>query len=346
MRIFVVVAGLLMLALGGCGLMEDRTNRYMAASKGEPLVVPEWYSDRRLKDRFPIPEANLGFVATEDFEVPPPPEPGLEILIDQFVIKSTDSDIWLLASEAPGKIWPALKTYWESQGAQVFEVNTGAGKMQVLLPTSSLKASQYIEGHQLQSLSTEEGVLLQIQVQQGLKRRSSEIRISRLGDNTSELMLDSDTQLLLLGGVKSYLDDNAESLESYSLVAQNIGGEEKLSLVNELGQEPYIRVKLDFDRAWFAVGEALEKSQVPVIDLNRSEGAYFVQYSQAQQEESSGIMKWLKGDKQDVLSDRFNFRVELTSESDGVHIQTSPTKNDVDPQDKVRLLNQLLDHLS
>ena len=344
MRIIVVVTGLLVLS--GCGLLEDRTNRYMSATKGEPLVVPEWYSSQRLKDRYPIPEANLGFVASKDFVVPSPPEPGLEILLEQFVIKATDSDTWLLASEAPGKIWPALKTYWEGQGAQVFEIDTGAGQMQVLLPTTSLKASQYIESHQLQAFSSSAGVLLQIQVQQGLKRRSSEIRIAQAGDNNSAVKLDNDTQLILLGGVKSYLDDNAESLESYSLVAQNIGGEEKLSLVNELDQEPYIRVKLDFDRAWFAVGEALEKGQVAIIDLNRSEGTYFVQYSQEQQKEASGFWSWFKGKDEDLLSDRFNFRVELSRQVDGIHIVTVPTKDNVDPQDQVRLLNQLLDHLS
>jgi len=344
MRIIVAVTGLLVLS--GCGVLEDRTNRYMVASKGEPLVVPEWFSDQRLKDRYPIPEANLGFVASKEFEVPAPPEPGLNILLEQFVIKATDSDTWLLASEAPGKIWPALKTYWEGLGAQVFEIDTGAGQMQVLLPTTSLKASQYIEFHQLQSFSSNAGVLLQVQVQQGLKRRSSEIRIAQAGDNSSEVALDSDAQKILLGGVKSYLDDNAESLESYSLAAQNIGGEEKLSLVNELGHAPYIQVKLDFDRAWFAVGEALEKGRVAVIDLNRSEGTYFVSYNQEQQKEFTGFWGWFKSKDEDLLSDRFNFRVELSRQDDGIHIVTLPTKDDADPQDQVRLLNQLLDYLS
>ncbi|OZG72121.1 hypothetical protein BTA51_17325 [Hahella sp. CCB-MM4] len=342
MRIIYVLCGVAVLATSGCGLIEDRTDQYMTANKGEPLVVPEWYSTRRLKDRYPIPEADQGFVATEEFQVPPPPEPGLEITLEQFVVKSTDSETWLLASEAPGKIWPALKNYWESQGAEVREVNTSAGNMQVLLPNTSLKAADFITNNGLQSFVRDGEVMLHIYVQQGLKRRSSEIRVSPV--LFSEL--GADTQQALLTGIKSYLDDNAESLESYSLVAQNIGGEEKLALVNETGETPFIRVKLDFERAWFAVGEALDKAHVPVIDLNRSEGSYFVRYGKDEDKKSGGFFGWLKGDDEDLLSDRFNFRIELKQEADGIHIESLPTQADVDDQDQVRLLNQLLDHLS
>ncbi|WP_020408085.1 outer membrane protein assembly factor BamC [Hahella ganghwensis] len=342
MRIIYVLCGVALVVTSGCSLIKDRTDQYMAASKGEPMVVPEWYSDRRLRDRYPVPEADQGFVATKEFQVPPPPEPGLEILLEQFVVKSTESDTWLLASEAPGKIWPALKTYWESQGAEVREVNTSAGNMQVRLSATSLKVANFLENNGLKPFVRNDEVLLHIYVQQGLKRRSSEVRVAPV--MFSEF--GADTQQALLSGVKGYLDENAESLESYSLVAQNIGGEEKLALVNEAGTTPYIRVKLDFERAWFAVGEALTKSEASVVDLNRSEGIYFVRYSKEEKKKSGGFFGWLKGEDQDLLSDRFNFRVELTREADGIHITSLPTKSDVDPQDQVRLLNQLLDHLS
>ncbi|MDG9668578.1 outer membrane protein assembly factor BamC [Hahella sp. CR1] len=323
--------------------MTDRSNQYMQAERGDPLVVPEWYSTRRLQDRFPVPHAEKAFVASKDFVVPPPPAPGSDLLQEHFAIKKTADDIWLLASEPPGKVWPALKRYWESIGGSVAEVDTAEGRMQVSLPMNSLKASEFVSKMQLQPYVNNEQLQLQVRVQQGLKRLSSEVRVTVQG---MPLMGPTPQQESLLTDMRQYMSDQGESLGSYSLVAQNIGGESRVSLV-ENADQPYLRVDLNYDRAWFALGQALNDSRIPVIDINRSEGVYFVRFVEKEHEKNTSWWSgWFGGKEEEKLSDRFNFRVLLSPADDGVHISSEPTSSDVGRQEQLILLNKILDNMS
>ncbi len=311
----------------------------MDARQGTLLVIPEWYSDRRVKDRMPVPQASKSFVKTDEFEVPRPPEPALDILQEQFVLKSSKDDRWLLANEQPGKMWPALRAYWEEQGAIVREVDAGAGIMEVELRDSSFKSKRYLENTGLIALG--ESVILRASVEQGIKRRSSEIRVKQKNAG----WMDEKLLNTVLSSISRYMTANADSLESYSLVAQNIGGRSKLSLENEGQNDAFLRVDLSFDRVWHAVGEALAKGNVAIIDWNRDEGRYYVNYVSEESQEG-----WFQGlfefGGRNQLSEQFNFIIQLNPEADGVHVFSQPTSASVDSQDRLRLLNKLLDNMS
>lgn len=336
--VFLVVCVFLLASCGNYQLIEDRSDHYMHSQKGSQLIVPEWYSDRRLQDRYPIPQADKSFVKTEQFEVPAPPEPSIAILQQQFVIKTLQEDTWLLASEPPGKMWPALKAYWEFFGATVNELNTSTGVMKVIFQENSLKARQYLENNDLEDAGN--GVELNVLVEQGLKRRSSEIRIDTIAGQPAEQTREKQ----LLTHVSQFLDNRADSFESYSLAAEEISSQQKLALVNE-PNSLYIKVNLTFERAWHAVGEALVRSNIPIIDWNRAEGRYFVNY-QVEEDEGSWLPDILNFGKDEQVTDSFNFKIELSSSEEGIHIVSVPLSDIADEQDRIRLLNQLLDHMS
>jgi outer membrane protein assembly factor BamC len=333
-----IAAALLLTGCGDFAIIEDRSNDYMFAEQGGVLIVPEWYSNSRLKDRFPIPKADKSFVVNKEFEVPAPPEPSIAIMQQQFVIKTALEDTWLLAGEPPGKMWPALKAHWEFFGGIVDELDTSTGVMEVTFKTSSLKARQFMERNDL--LKFGNTVVLDVSVEQGLKRRSSEIRIVAVADQK----IDQTMEKQLLTSISRFLSNRADSFESYSLAAQNIGNRDKLVLINEADNQ-YIRVDLNFARAWHAVGEALARSNIPIIDWNREEGTYYVNYEAPKKKEG-----WLPGlfdfNNKDQLSDSFNFIIELSTSEDGVHIVSLPVSGLEDDQDRIRLLNQLLDNMS
>ena len=337
-RAILFVIGLTLISGCSVQLIEDRSDHYMHAESGSELVVPDWYSDRRLKDRYPIPQADKSFVKTEEFQVPAPPEPDIAILQQQFVIKSSQQDTWLLASEPPGKMWPALKAYWEFFGASVDELNTSTGIMGVTFRANSLKARQFLESNNLTHYGND--LNLEMLVEQGLKRRSSEIRVNAISGRAVEQTLEKQ----LLSNISRFMTDRADTFESYSLAAQNIGNQQKLTLVNE-PDNLYIKVALNFERAWHAVGEALARSDITIVDWNRSAGRYFVNYQTEEKEEG-----WLPGllsfGKEEKLPDSFNFKIELSDKEDGIHIGSVPMSDLVDEQDRIRLLNQLLENMS
>ena len=185
-----------------------------------------------------------------------------------------------------------------------------------------------------------------ITVDQGLKRRSSEIRINTLVGQTVK----QSTEKQLLTGVSHFLSNRAASFESYSLAAQNIGSGDKLALVNE-GDHLYLKVDLKFERAWYAVGEALARSHIPIVDWNRKEGIYYVSY-EANTKQEGWFPNLFSLNDRSQASDSFNFIIELNADTtdadttDGVYIESVPVSGSADSQDRIRLLNQLLDHMS
>jgi len=327
-----------------CGVLEDRSEQYKYAEKGGALKVPEWYSNRRLQDRFPIPAADKSFIGADKFSVPAPPDPGVAISQQQFEIKSLEDDAWLLASEPPGKIWPALKAHWEFYGAQVEELDTANGLMAATFTTNSLKSSQFLEKNGLTEQDRVSGVesiapvTIVSMVEQGLKRRSSEIRISEVAGDAPDQFVE--TQLLT--SVRQFLDNRRDSFESYSLAAESIGNQDKLVLVDEPGNQ-FIRVDMDYQRVWHAVGEALVKGKVGIVDWNQEDGIYYVNY--ANEEEEGWLTGWFAS-RDESLSDQFNFTIELNNESDGVHILSVPATGSGSERERVRLLNHLLDYMS
>jgi len=301
-------------------------------------VVPQWYSEQRLKDRYPIPEAEKSFVKTQDFEVPAPPDPGVVAMKEAFEIKSSQGDTWLLANEPPGKIWPALKTYWETFGGQVNEVDPSTGIMGVTLPSNSLKASQFIAANKLNSFA--KTVEIKLLVEQGLKRQSSEIRIRSIGGQQVGVA----TEEQLLNEISVFLESAGDRFESYSLAAQNIGNRDKVKLVNEPGKL-YINVELGFERAWHAVGEALQRGNIPVIDWNRNAGVYYVSFIR-QDKDKSWLARVFDFGDEERLSDEFNYEVQLKDSVDGVQVVSVPVSGVANEPETIRLLNQLLDHMS
>ena len=267
---------------------------------------------------------------------PPPPDPGLDLLQEQFVVKKSSDDRWLLAAEPPGKLWPALKAHWEALGAQTEEHDTAAGLMTVIFNANSAKSQQYMEANGLNKYGKK--IKLLASVEQGLKRRSSEIRILKIGSSSVPLGL----QEKLLQGLSESLSSKKDSLDSYSLVAQKIGKVSKMAIVNDGTSDPYIRLNVSFERAWIAVGDALTSSKIPVVDLSRTDGIYFVNYSEEKEEGG-----WLSGlfSNDDKLSDKYNFRVELVKKGEDIHILSKPS-GEAKQQDRIRLLNQILDHMS
>ncbi len=341
--------GLLIAGLGvqmsGCGLLTDRTNYYVDAKRHAPLVVPDGLSQERLQDDYAIPPIESQRTLAAEFVVPPPPEVDAKVLEEQYSIRQSDDQVWLLVGEEPGRLWPALARFWSEQGLEVVDSLAREGLVLTNAAGSTARSHNLLESL---GLDPNAGRRFQLKLDQGLKRGTSELSVRLLPANTAVQPLetlwqqadpDPQREQQLLEMLMSYLQAE-EAERSYSLVAQDISTGAKVFLQTE-AEVPFIRLDLSFERAWSTLEKALQDAQVRVVDLNRSEGVYLVSFGQ---EESRSWWPWSKGSE--ALSDRYNYRIILQQTAEGIQVTAEGTEADASRDQGVQLLTRIYENIT
>src|SRR5690606_8601229 len=335
--------------MSGCGLLTDRTNYYVEAKRQAPLAVPPGLSQERLQDDYAIPEIENQRTLTAEFVVPPPPEVDAKVLEEQYSIRRSDEQVWLLVGEEPGRIWPALARFWSEQGLEVVDSLAKEGLVLTNASGNSARSHAFLESL---GLNADQGHRFQVKLDQGLKRGTSEVAVRLLpvgSENTSLNALwqqapqDLDREQQLLEQLMSYLQAE-EAERSYSLVAQDISTGAKVFLQTE-ADEPFIRLDLSFERAWSALDKALQDARVRVVDFNRSEGVYLVSFG-LDDESSSWWPSWLSFKSKAALSDRYNYRVLLQQTADGIQVKAEGTEADSSREQGIRLLTRIYENIT
>ncbi len=345
--------GLLIAGLGiqmsGCGLLTDRTNYYVDAKRQAPITVPPGLSQERLQDDYAIPEIESQRPLAAEFVVPPPPEVDAKVLEEQYSIRRSDEQVWLLVGEEPGRVWPALARFWNEQGLEVVDSLAKEGLVLTSASGSSARSHSFLESL---GLNADQGHRFQVKLDQGLKRGTSEVSVRLLPAESGRASLaelwqqasqDPDREQQVLELLMSYLQSE-EAERSYSLVAQDISTGAKVFLQTEAA-EPFIRLDLSFERAWNALDKALQDAQVRVVDLNRSERVYLVSYEQ-DDESSSWWPSWLSFKSKQTPSDRYNYRVVLQQTADGIRVKAEGTEADSSREQEIRLLTRIYENIT
>lgn len=369
-----IMLGTVLFGASACSWVEDRSDRYMTVKPAEPLVIPEPFEGKvALDDRYPIPEAEKAFIAKGSFKVPAAPQPQSEISESLFSVRKSDDAVWLSTSEPPGRIWPAMKQYWESHGADVSEDRIEEGVMVVEFPATSAKASSWTRRHKLSMPASDPtgSVAMEVEVTQGLKKKSSEIRVQSLdyrlsrssaADGAGEETLEPGrSPELMLKSLAYGLSQSVSDYNTYSLVAQRIDSEQRVKLLTEGLTVPYIQVKLGEGRAWFELEQAVQKTRFDLIDQNRANGRLYIQYDESRSNEEPGFMaSWFSDDEDsdtDRLSDEYNFQIELRRVSDELRVYVLPrtagvpfdistlSGNEQHRADSLTILNEVMEKL-
>ena len=278
----------LVLTLGGCSLFPDRAERYQAEPYGEPLQVPEGKSTERLTSRYPIPEA----LAVEDarqqrgrrdrFELPSPPDLTGDILEQNYAVEESGDQTWLLVNDVPGRVWPAVSAFMNEQGVSVVYENPRTGIKQSPVLNYRQRARDWLA---LDDSDDEDQKVLQFRIAHGVRARSSEVQVRLLSleeepdavVNWVDEAQDEERERRILEDMVSFFSDT-EDTRAYSRVALDLPREEAVRLDTEDGQVEALELELSYDRAWFEVSQALSSAEVPVVDINRSEGLWFVDF--------------------------------------------------------------------
>ncbi|MBS8238913.1 outer membrane protein assembly factor BamC [Marinobacter lipolyticus] len=339
------------LAVSGCSLLEDRSERYVNAREGEPLQLPETADESRFGQVMPVRD-----VTTADSgrmyrsTIPQPPDMTSEILEENYVVEELDGQMWLLINDVPGRVWPAVSSYMNNRGLGVAHDSPQLGLLQSELVNFSKQARTLLE---LESDpgSDEQLLVVQARVAPGVRRKTTEVqlRVHDVASNPDQLLAwqsgaepsrtDLATSERLLTDMGDFLRGREES-KSYSRAALGMVSEPLVRLNSENEQPVAIEMDLDYGRGWSEVSRALDEAGIPVVDLNRSEGWFNVDF-RTESERDAGWFDWFGDDE----APRHTFDLQL-EEADGVVIVTASRTADYDGDNRSsELLSELFEYL-
>lgn len=135
---------------------------------------------------------------------------------------------------------------------------------------------------------------------------------------------------------------------SVSLLAdRSYDAPERVMLGRDGSGNPLLTLASDFDRAWSAVGRALQDADVRIDDMNRSLGVYYINLAEGAEkpdEEPGFFARLLGGGKgaEEIEASAERYQVRLTSVAGSVQVSVEKDIDTVAPADVARRLLELI----
>ncbi len=305
--------------LGGeDGVFRDRSNEYQQAQIVPQMRIPNELDSYTIDQLYVIPEQIIeDSVAFEEVPMPRPIETRRR---EGVIIQSLSEKRWILIDATPGQVWPRIRDYWtELQIALDYE-NPSAGIMEtawVELGSDRDNRHKY-----------------RIVIEPGLHSGYSEIYVVHLENLRSEpiptvvtwpeVSSSTDLEQEMLRSVSQFLADRNDIYQasSASLLAGTIQAESKANIIENAGGEPILELKVDYNRAWVQIRQALESAEIDIVDSNRDQSFFSVRFAGiVQDEESPGFFGRLLGrsggaDEQDIK----DFSVRLMETGSAINV--------------------------
>ncbi|MBC7182891.1 MAG: outer membrane protein assembly factor BamC, partial [Marinobacter sp.] len=146
-------------------------------------------------------------------------------------------------------------------------------------------------------------------------------------------------QKRILGDMGEFLRAREES-KSFSRAASGMVSEPLVRLVSENDAAVAVRMELDYGRSWAEVSRALTESDIPVVDLNRSEGWFQVDF-RTEDERDPGWFSWF-GESE---GPQHTHTVNLEERGDVIIVTAGSVPGYSGSRTASELLTQLFDYL-
>ncbi len=328
------VALLAALTLAGCDSIPfiDNTSDYKGASRGKPLEVPPDLTSISTDDAYSVPGGATYSAYNQDQGKQEETEKLLPESSDNVRYERAGSQRWLVVKAPPEKVWPVIREFWTDLGfsVRVESMQTGVMETEWVDAADLTKDSNgnYLDKFQgwldkLSSLKNRQK--FRTRIDRGGDSEETEIYMSHrsISDVTDDGKERVRTRLGEIDNGYRF-EGNRTKSEEERAIAEDIDAELLRRLMVKFGvaekqsrtviANPVQAKRADlnkaadgvftlalndqFDRAWRRVGLALDRVGFLVEDRNRSQGVFYVRYSDieadAPEGESEGLLDKLK----------------------------------------------------
>ena len=349
--------------LAGCSSMQDLIQgekiQYKTEAKQLPrLEIPPDLTSPSRDDRYAVPDINprgTATLSTYNAERGGALSAGsAEVLpnVAKVRIERAGSERWVVVPEAPEKVWPLVKEFWQGLGFLIKIEQPEVGVMETDWAENRAK----IPGNPIRNLlgkvidqvySTGERDKFRTRLERGTAPATTEVYISHRGmievfaskseDSTVWQPRQPDPELeaefLRRFMVRIGVDDTRAK-------AELSGGDakvERAKLVRASGGSGTLELADSFDRAWRRVGLALDRVGFTVEDRDRSKGFYFVRYVDPQidvkrsSDKDKGFLSKLafwKSDDNAIKAEQYRVLVKQAGSVSEVQVQDKNGQQD------------------
>ena len=306
---------LLTVSVSGCGWfgIRDRSQDYLLSEEIEPTQIPSELGASSLGQLYSIPSLEARDEQLTSFDVPRPQPASVNAFEKLVKIQSFDDERWVLINISPSELWPRLRNVLNRNG----------------VPSSRAEGSEGVIETVWVSFSSDEenSHRFSFNVAPGVQVDSTEIRVvhnqaSRGKETEAVWPKTSDDDQRELDMLTLIANDlaGADNFASVSLLAQEIGGASKVSIVTPEDASPFIFIRLGFDRSWASVLYSAERGGFTLIDQDRSKGEMLVNFTDPGTEEK-GFFSRLFGDSSESKEIVFNYRILLSSSGSDIEVR-------------------------
>lgn len=298
--------------VGENGLIQNRSNSYVDASISPAMTIPDNLDSYTIDQLYVIPQlANIDDIFVDGVPLPRPIERRKQ---EGVIIQALGGRRWIVIDATPSQVWPLVRDYW----TQLQVILDYENPVQGVMETAWLEVDNDADSRNKYRLS----------IEPGLHSGYSEIYITHMSMSRSEdipLVLNwpeasdsPDRERQIMDTVSQYLADRNDIYQasSSSLLAGSIAAERKANLIQAGNGDQLLELKIDFNRAWVQVRQALNEAGVTIVSEDRDQAIINVSFA--------GIQE--TADEQGFIGRLFRFGNSQSEEAQALdfilHIQT------------------------
>lgn len=266
---------------GENGLLRDRAGKYTDALVVPPMQIPDELDSYTIDQLYVIPERLIS--SSQPFEEIPLPKPIETRRNEGVIIQALGSKRWVVIDATPGQVWPLVREYWNGLQITLDYENPSSGIME----TAWVEVDNDAEKRHKYRISIEPGLhsgYSEVYVTHYENLRTDPVPIIISWPEISDsLQLEKEVG----DSISQYLADRNDVYQSSSssLLAGSIEAERKANIVESSNGDNVLELRVDYNRAWVIIRQALESADIEISDSNRDQSFYNVTFSGIQRSE-------------------------------------------------------------
>lgn len=261
------------------GFFRDRQGDYLEAESIPRINVPDDKDSYIIDDLLVIP--NLSSTSGDEFVEVPRPRPLQGNPDQSVVIQSMNESSWVVVDAGVSEVWPRLRQYWLENDIELAQEDPASG----LLDTNWF----------IRDGNTETQEKFRLIVGPGFQDASSEVSLIHISVPQDEALSERVTwpnqsmdivyATEVLGEISIYLANEMRNYQSstVSFLAGNASSEGRASILSEDGIN-MLHLRADYERSWAAVGRALERAEIEIVEEDLDAGFFSVVYGETLEE--------------------------------------------------------------
>lgn len=242
-------------------------NNSVSSSENQSILLDENVikDSSFIIDKYPIKGVVENLVNQKDYETPRPKQLFSAASSNEIRLHKLGEIRWIYLGLEPSAAWPMTIEFLkgdENFGLDSFDPNTGTINSKIFKLNNI--DSKYV-----------------FKIERGLQQSSSEIFISQLKkiDNSWQIISIKESQLdNLITQFYEYLSTSSPTTGT-SLVALNLNASNKTEVIKDTSGMSKIKLRINYARAWAALRRSLLLAGYKILDEDRNEGKFYLEYS-------------------------------------------------------------------